>query len=125
MIEGLVNDALEAAATLRVEGPSGRAEEIEVLIDTGYSGFLALPETKVEELELVFIGEGLAILADGRQTRFDVYDALILWDGGARPVEVDATGSRALVGMALLEGHRLVVEVVEGGLVEVVGLGQG
>ena len=117
MIEGLVNSALEAVVTLHVEGPSGRAEEIEVLVDTGYSGFLALPEARVEELGLVFIGEGRALLADGGQARFNVHDAVVLWDGGARPVEVDATGIRPLVGVGLLEGHRLVVDVVERGQV--------
>ena len=124
MIEGLVNSALEAMTILRIEGPSGRGQEIEVLIDTGYSGYLTLPADFVMELGLLFIGEGQAILADGARARFDVFDAIVIWGGQAEPVEVDATGVRPLIGMSLLHRHGLYVEVVEGGRVGIEGIGE-
>ena len=54
MIEGVVNAAREAVVTISVRGPDGQAREIEAVIDTGYSGFLTLPASLVEDLGLPF-----------------------------------------------------------------------
>ena len=43
VIEGVVNGFLEAVVSLPVRGPEDRDREIEAVIDTGYSGNLALP----------------------------------------------------------------------------------
>ena len=119
MIEGVVNAALEAVLRLPIRDPSGWTREIEAVVDTGYSGFLTLPLALVAELELPFVTTGTAFLADGTEVRFKVHDAVIVWDGRPRPIEVDATGNRPLVGMDLLHRHSLFVEVVEGGQVEI------
>lgn len=52
MILGAMNDAYEAAIVLTVMGPSGRAWEVEAVIDTGFTGFLSIPSGLVAELEL-------------------------------------------------------------------------
>ena len=125
MIEGRVNVALEAVATLRIEGPSGRWQEVEAVIDTGYSGFLTLPISLVKDLGLAFVNKAIAVLADGTHGRFDVYDAVVEWGGQSRSIEVDATGPTPLMGMQMLYSHRLNVEVVEGGRVSVQALDRG
>ena len=117
MIEGQVNLALEAVISLRIEGPPGRWREIEAVIDTGYSGFLILPISLVKDLGLTYLCKMRAFLADGSRVRFDVYDAVIEWEGQSRTIEVDATGAMPLAGMQMLYGHDLHVEVVEGGRV--------
>ena len=53
MIEGVVNDAFEAVVALSLQGPAGQVQDIEAVIDTGYSGFLTLPTTLVMELVLL------------------------------------------------------------------------
>ena len=70
-------------------------------------------------LGLAFDGVGWAVLADGTEARFDVYDATLLWDGQPRRVYVYAAETTPLVGMRLLEGHDLHVEVQDGGRVTV------
>ena len=117
MIQGAVNAALEAVLPLTVQGTTGRAREIQAVIDTGFSGFLTLPSALVEALGLTFDGIGWAVLADGTEARFEVYDATLLWDGRQRRIYVYAAETTPLAGMRLLEGHDLHVEVTSGGRV--------
>ena len=49
MIQGVVNAAYEAVVALSLRGPAGQAQDIEAVVDTGYSGFLTLPTTVVTE----------------------------------------------------------------------------
>ncbi len=60
-----------------------------------------------------------AWLADGSIRQFDIFAAEVLWGGTWRVVLVSALGNETLMGMRLLAGHKLVVEVVPGGLVEI------
>lgn len=117
MIEGAVNIAYEAVIPLRLQGPEGLARDIEAVVDTGYSGFLTLPATLVTELKLPFAYVGWAFLANDDEVSFDVHDVTVLWDGQPRLIQADATGSAPLVGMLLLDGHDLNIQVKRGGRV--------
>ena len=117
MIEGAVNADYEAVITLALRGQAGQAREIEVVIDTGYNGFLSLPPVLVAELELPVVGPSQATLANGVVETFDVHDATVIWDGRPRDIEVDAVGPVPLVGMLILDGHDLRVQVRNGGRV--------
>ena len=117
MIQGVVNDAYEAVVDLSLQGPRGQAQDIEAVIDTGYSGFLTLPTALVTELELPFAYVGQAILANDDVVTFDVHDVTVLWDGQPRRIKADATGSTPLLGMLLLEHYSLNIEVERGGRV--------
>ena len=48
-----------------------------------------------------------------------VFAAEVAWGGTWRAVLVSAIGNESLLGMRLLAGHKLVIEVVPGGLVEI------
>ena len=117
MIEGLVNANYEPVISLPVQGPAGRAREIEVVADTGYNGYLTLPPGLGADLGLPLVGDGEATLADGNEAVFDVHGVSVLRGGQLRYVEADATGSTPLLGMWLLEGHNLNIQVVAGGSV--------
>ena len=110
-----MNAYLEAIVTLSVRGPTGQARGIEAVIDTGYSGFLTLPPSLVEELALPFRFRGRAFLANGSEETFAVHGVTALWDGHLRYIEADAVGPTPLVGMALLGRHDLNIEVESGG----------
>ena len=115
MIQGEVNDAYEAVVTLPLQDQEGRTRDIEAVVDTGYSGFLTLPLGLVSELGLPFAYMGQAFLANDTEVDFDVHYVTVLWDGKLRDIEADATGSTPLVGMLLLDGHSLNIEVEIGG----------
>jgi predicted aspartyl protease len=65
---------------------------------------------------------GEALLADGSERHFDIYAAEVAWGGNWRRVLVSAVGDEVLLGMRLLAGHELRVQVVDGGVVEIVPL---
>ena len=117
MIEGIVNADHEAVITLALRGEAGQAREIEVVIDTGYNGFLSLPPPLVAELEFPPVGPSHATLANGVMETFNVHDATVVWDGMPRDIEVDAMRPVPLAGMLLLEGHDLSIQVRHGGRV--------
>ena len=91
------------------------------MIDTGYTGFLTLTRALVTELRLSYRNRDLAILADGREVVFDVYGVTILWDGHVQHVDAYMSDAVPLVGMRLLDGHNLNIEVVNGGRVVIQG----
>ena len=59
------------------------------------------------------------MLADGTSCSYDNFGAEVEWHGNKRGVLVSALGNEALVGMVLLAGHRLTVDVEPGGEVTV------
>ena len=117
MIQGVVNAAYEAVVSLTLQGSNGRTQEIEAVVDTGYTGFLTLSPALVNELGLPFAYVGRAFLANDDQVEFNVHNVTLLWDGEPRDIEADATGSTPLVGMLLLDGHSLNIDVESGGKV--------
>ena len=117
MIEGVVNSAYEAVIPLALRGPAGQAQEVEAVIDTGFTGFVTLPPSLVAELGLVFMGTSEATLADGSEVSFDAYDVTVLWEGQPRDVLIDEADTTPLVGMLLLDRHNLSIDVENGGRV--------
>ena len=69
------------------------------------------------ELGLPFEGTARATLADGSETTFPYCGVAVLWDDQTRYVEADPADTTPLVGMRLLDGHSLYVEVEDGGRV--------
>lgn len=111
MIAGTVSEFYDALIPLRVSGGDGESRRIEAVIDTGFNGFLTLPPALIAELEGVLIGTGRAILADGDERLFPLYELTVSWDGELRAVEVDGADADPLVGMAMIDGFELKIEV--------------
>jgi predicted aspartyl protease len=62
------------------------------------------------------------MLANGTDDLCDIYAATVIWDGRARHILVEAADTDPLVGMALLYGHDVHMQVVEGGSVSIEAL---
>jgi clan AA aspartic protease len=122
MIIGAVNADREAIIHLVVRGPDGQEQEVEAVIDTGFTGFLTLSPSLIAFLGLEWRGQAHAILGDGSVQAFDVYAATVIWDGQPRTVEVDAADTDPLIGMGLIYRYDLRIHVVEGGTVTIEAL---
>ena len=101
---------------LTVRGSQSQ-EEVEAVVDTGFNGYLTLPTPLIEALGLRPLRRGLAILADGSGISFDIHKAVVEWDGYPRRIAVSAADTDPLVGMSLLHGYELTVQIVDGGSV--------
>lgn len=88
-------------------------------MDTGFDAALTLPSWAVTELGLPLRGSRDAVVADGRVASMDLHRAGVMWEGRVRVVPVLAAEGTPLVGMSLLRGHELRIEVINGGAVEV------
>jgi clan AA aspartic protease len=120
MIRRVVNGRREAVVRLKLRGPSGIELDIDAIVDSGFTSSLTLPPTTVTALGLHRQSGSSAVLADGSVRQFDICAAEIEWDGLWRTVLVSAIGNEPLLGMRLLADHKLIIEVVPGGLVEIV-----
>jgi clan AA aspartic protease len=124
MITGVVTADREAVIRIKVRGRSGREEELVAVVDTGFDGWLSLPRVQIARLGLPWRRRGRAILADGRETVFDIYEGTVIWDRKPRRVTVDEADVMPLIGMALMGGYELTMEVRAGGKVFIKGLKQ-
>jgi len=84
-------------------------------VDTGFDGWLSLPPDLIAQLNLIWKRRGRAILGDGSECVFNDYEATVVWDGTLLTIPVDEADSEPLVGMSLMEGYQLTVQVFEGG----------
>jgi clan AA aspartic protease len=118
MIVGIVNADFEPIIPLSICGSDGKVYTQEAIVDTGFNGWLSLPPDLIAELNLKWKRRGRAILGDGTECVFDVYEAVLVWDGNMLTIPIDEADSEPLVGMSLMEGYQLTVQVFEGGHVE-------
>jgi clan AA aspartic protease len=110
MIVGAVKSD-EARIRLKVKGRRGQEQEVEAIIDSGYTGALTLPPALIATLGLPWRSVDRATLADGSTCVFQVYLGKLAWDGKVRTILVDEAATDPLVGMRLMRGHELKMQV--------------
>lgn len=122
-MRGVVNKRYEAILRVRLRGPSDNVLEVDAVIDTSYISYLTSPFDLIQQLQLKIESKGYALLADGSPLVFETYTGEIEWQGQWQPVLISTVGDETLLGMGLLAGHKLAVDVIPGGLVEIASLG--
>ena len=106
---------LEAQVDIAIAGADREFHTEPVVIDTGFTGWLALPQNTIDRIGLTFYGSRPAIQASGATTMFDIYSALVNWRGRDVPALVHRTDGKPLLGMALLAGSRVAFDAQDGG----------
>jgi clan AA aspartic protease len=115
MIKGAVSPGLEALICFSVRSSTGTEISIEAIIDTGFTDFLTLAPDVVAALALPHRTDMDVMLGDGSIVSLPVYEAVVIWDGQDRTIFVHAAEGGALVGMSMLHGHELRMQVVPSG----------
>jgi clan AA aspartic protease len=118
MIEGIV-ESNEAKIRVKVRGPDGREDDFDAVVDTGYTSSLTLPAAQIAKLGLDWKGFDRCILGDGSECLFDIYAGEVQWDGQWKNVTIDEAASDPLVGMELMNGFEIIIQVRNGGQVTI------
>ena len=119
MIISMVTAEREAVIQLTVQGFNGQLQATQVVVDTGFTGWLTLPPSLITSLGLPWLTKGQALLANGQTETFDVYVATLLWDGQPLRVMVDEADTDPLLGMSLFHGYDLHIQNLQGGVVTI------
>jgi len=129
MISGAVarnpEGGLEAWVVVSVRDTYGELQECDVIVDTGFTGWLTLPEAFIRRLGLVRLGYRYNIIASGNTESFAFYRTSVLWHGRPRAIEIFESIDQPLLGMELLEGSDVVLDASEGGEVIIEEVGSG
>jgi len=124
VIKGVVSIApiRQAQVDVRVGRAGGAEITVAAVVDTGFTEFLTLPLATIQSLALPATQATRIRLADGSYTAVDEYEARVWWHDDWRPVQIQACEGDVLLGMAMLVGHLLSVEVVASGAVAIEAL---
>ncbi|CCI05101.1 hypothetical protein [Microcystis aeruginosa] len=122
MMQGIVDQNCEATIRLVVGNLDSQRQMIDAVIDTGFTGFLTLPSSVLADLNLRAYRREEGILGDGSTCIFDVYRGLVIWDGELQRIDINESDTEPLVGMSLLYGYRMQLDVIEGGTVTIQAL---
>ena len=108
---------------LRIRDGSNEWQELWAVLDTGFTGALALPEEYTQQLRLTMNQRSTVSSATQRSVSILSGNARIMWDGRRRSVQVLQAGTHPLLGMALLWNHRITIDAVPNGPVTITPLG--
>ncbi len=119
MITGKITANREAVIELEIIGSIQEKEKVEGVIDTGFNGYLTLPNDLISYLKLHLAGSRHVTLGDGNVVVLDMYFAKVLWHGQEKEVLVLRADGGPLIGMSLLYGNRVMLEVINDGNVTI------
>jgi clan AA aspartic protease len=129
MIEGYVRRhadeepfSFEIVVPVTLRGFGEQEVLVEAVLDTGYTGPLSLREEDITALGLVPSGGAWIALADGSEWEAVLYTVIVAWDGIERLVQTTGDGPEPLIGIGLLNGHNLSVDVTDGGAARITRL---
>ena len=120
-MRGSISDGREATVSLKVIGAGSDRDSsnIQVAIDTGFTGHLKLPPEECVHCHFLERGFVEVELADGGMATLGVYEARVLWHWRPLRVPVYEADGAPLIGMSLLRGSTLTIEVIPRGAVTI------
>lgn len=117
MITGTVSADREAVIRVKIIGQLGQELEIDAIIDTGFTGYITLPNSIINTLSLPFHSRQQVVLGDGNVHTVNVHTGIVNWEGQNHRIEIDAADTTPLLGMAMMYGYKLTIEDIDGGAV--------
>ena len=106
---------LEARIDIGIAGSNSIFQTVAVVVDTGYSGALTLPEPIAHELGLRSTQRRHVTLANGQTEQVGACAARLLWNGQPIDVLAHLMGDKPMIGTTLLAHCRLTIDWWDGG----------
>ena len=119
MINGHIGDMDLAWIPVSIHDGGGSWRRLRIVLDTGFTGQLALPERYVRQLGLILNRDSRVTPATGQSVPVPAGSALIMWQGRPKPVRVVQAGTHPLLGMRLLWRNHIAIDAVANGAVTV------
>jgi clan AA aspartic protease len=119
MILGEVTPDREPVIRFCLVGADGQRHELEAVVDTGFTDYLTLPRDAILAMGYPFRLSVPMVLGDGTAVFMRVHDGRIEWSGQERVIPVHEVDGAPLMGMSLLHGSRLTIDIVDGGPVRI------
>ncbi len=115
MIEGRFGDQDELFFEIELIADNGLELPVDALLDTGFSGWLAMNDQDLEGLDWIYVKQEKMRTAKG-EFNFDLYAGKVRLEGQEFdiPIHVGAGVSEFLIGRQLLKNRRLVVDISAG-----------
>ena len=115
MIRGILTEDLDMVVTVEVADSSGVFQPLEVVVDTGFNGDLALPRDVIARLGLTYRDHTPYTLGTGESETLRNYEGVASWRERTLEVEITETDSESLIGMALLTASKISIPARIGG----------
>ena len=119
MIKGRVNANQQATVSIDIIDSRGCPRPLEMVLDTGFTGYLTLPGDSIQQLGLPSVGQRTFELANGEFFEFDTYLATVSWHGRLIYALALRSDSIPLLGMTLLWGSRVTIDAINDGAVAI------
>ena len=98
---------------------SGAPQQFQAVLDTGFAGAISLPRSSIERLGLANPRQEPVTFANGETQESNIYRATAIWDGERYAVSLYELGPEPLIGMGLLIGSRVAMDVREDGPISI------
>ena len=122
MISGQIAELGLAGLPIHIQDGNSDWQTLRCVVDTGFTGQLALPESVVRQLELNLNNETRVTPAAGPPVLTLAGSVLIDWMERIMPARVVQADAHPLLGMSLLRNHRIAIDAVADGAVTVAPL---
>ncbi len=119
MVSGQITQTWQARISVDLLGRDGLFQATEFVLDTGFAGDLLLPSDMLRQLRLLPGAEVVGALADGQEIRLNSWRGVARWHGHLRNILILEAEGEPLLGMNLLRGSRVTLEVTRGGSVTI------
>lgn len=103
-----------------IVGSDGRVKSFSGTLDTGFTGWVALPGSEIDELGLRFSHDDVLTLADNRTVHAPLYMGEVLLADRWERVFVVQIGATPLVGTGLVRNSLITLDMVSNGDIDYV-----
>ena len=123
MTIGSVTSTRKPLVSLTVLDNNGNSHPMRLILDTGFTGQIVLPERFVNRLGLTMDRFTLGRPVGDHYVRIPTGFATVIWHGVQRSVHVLQLGAEPLLGMEFLWNHRITIDAVPNGPVAITPIG--